>query len=62
MENEKELSEDMDFLLTIITQICDYSVKNNMLPDETIKTISENMLSLLKISSFNGWRGEENAE
>ena len=62
MDNEKELNEDMDFLLTIITQICDYSVKNNMLPDETIKTISENMLSLLKISSFNGWRGEENAE
>lgn len=62
MDNEKEISEDMDFLLAIITQICDYSVKNNMLPDETIKTISENMLSLLKISSFNGWRGEENAE
>ena len=62
MDNEKEMSEDMDFLLAIITQICDYSVKNNMLPDETIKTISENMLSLLKISSFNGWRGEENAE
>ena len=62
MENEKELSEDMDFLLTIITQICDYSVKNNMLPDETIKTISESMLSLLKISSFNGWRGEENGK
>ena len=58
--NEKELSEDIDFLLTIITQICNYSVKNNMLPDETIKTISESMLSLLKISSFNGWRGEEN--
>ena len=62
MKNEKELSEDMDFLLTIITQICDYSVKNNMLPDETIKTISESMLSLLKISSFNGWRGEENGK
>ena len=62
MDNEKELNEDMGFLLAIIAQICDYSVKNNMLPDETIKTISENMLSLLKISSFNGWRGEENGK
>lgn len=58
--NEKELSEDMGFLLDIITQICNYSVKNNMVPDETIKTISGSMLSLLKISTFNNWKGEEN--
>lgn len=62
MDNNKELSEDMGFLLDIITQICNYSVKNNMVPDETIKTISGSMLSLLKISTFNNWRGEENGK
>ena len=62
MESEKELSEDMNFLLAIITQICNYSVKNNMVPDETIKTISGSMLSLLKISTFNNWKGEENGK
>lgn len=62
MDNNKELSEDMGFLLDIITQICNYSVKNNMVPDETIKTISGSMLSLLKISTFNNWKGEENGK
>lgn len=49
------MSEDAKFLSDILAQICNYAVKNNMIPDETIKTVSENMLSLLEISSFNGW-------
>ena len=47
------------FFTNILAQICDYAVKNNLQPDETIEIVAENMLSLLKISTFNGW-GEKN--
>lgn len=50
---------DTDFFINIIAQICDYAVKNNLQPDETIKITAESMLSLLKISTFNNWKIEK---
>lgn len=60
MNKINEINDDTDFFTNILAQICDYAVKNNLQPDETIENVAENMLSLLKISTFNGW-GEKNA-
>lgn len=47
---------DMDFLINIITEICEYAVENGMKPDDTLKTISEYILELLEISTYNNWK------
>lgn len=54
-KEQKRVIGDMEFLAQIIEQICDYAVKNGMEPDDTMKTIANNLLSLLEISTFNGW-------
>lgn len=59
MNKINEINDDTDFFTNILAQICDYAVKNNLQPDDTIEIVAENMLSLLKISTFNGW-GEKN--
>lgn len=46
---------DRVFMAHIISEICDYAIKNKMQPNETLKTVSENILSLLEISTFNDW-------
>lgn len=50
---------DTEFLTHLISEICTYAVKNDMEPDDALKTISENILMLLEISTFNGWKGGE---
>ena len=50
---------DEEFLTEILAQICDYAIKNGYEPDETIKTVAENMLVLLAVSTFNEWEGTE---
>ena len=49
MNKINEINDDTDFFTNILVQICDYAVKNNLQPDETIENVAENMLSLLKI-------------
>lgn len=44
------------FLTNIIAQICDYAVAHHMSPDDTIKTVSDNLASVLEISTFEGWK------
>lgn len=56
---DKELSADMELLSSIISQICDYAVDNGLEPDDTIKTIADNLQALCEISSFNNWSKEE---
>lgn len=56
---DKELSADMKFLSNILSQICDYAVDNNLEPDDTIKTIADNMKALCEIASFNNWHKED---
>lgn len=46
---------DAEFMSNLISMICTYAVKNHMEPDETLKTVAENILALLEISTFNGW-------
>lgn len=50
---------DTEFLTHIISEICTFAVKNEMEPDDTLKKISESILELLKISTFDGWEGDE---
>lgn len=53
------MNDDTKFMTDIIARICDYAVANGMEPDDTLKTIAESILSLLEISTFNGWNGGE---
>lgn len=46
---------DAEFMTHIIGEICDYAVKNEMEPDDTLKTVADNIKALLEISTFNGW-------
>ena len=55
----RDFMNDEIFLLHIITEICDYAVENQMEPNDTLKTISENILAMLKISTFNNWKGNK---
>ena len=55
-----KLNYATELLKNVLVQICDYAVKNNFQPDETIEIISKSMLSLLKISTFNEWSLKEN--
>jgi len=57
MKNKEE--SDRDFLVNIIFQIRNYAIENEMEPDDTIKTVAENMIAMLQIATFNG--GGENA-
>lgn len=57
MEN-KEFREDMEFVMDVMTEIAEYAVKNQMMPDETIKTVAENMIALLEIITLNEWKGD----
>ena len=52
---DKTEEQDVAFLTSIIKQICDYAIANNMKPNETLKDVSESILALLEISSFDGW-------
>lgn len=49
---------DDEFLINIISQICDYAVDNGLEPDDTIKTIAGDMQALCEIASFNNWHKE----
>jgi hypothetical protein len=50
------MSSDSKFMAHLLSEICDYAVGNSMKPNDTIKTISNNFLSLLDIANFNGWK------
>ena len=58
-----EISKDMQLLNSITAQICDYAVDNDIQPNDAIKTVAENLLSLCKIANFNNWHkeGKKNA-
>lgn len=50
---------DSEFMAHVVSEICDYAVRNEMEPNDTIKTIAENLLFLLEISTFNTWKPSE---
>lgn len=51
------ITDDKEFMVHLIAEICDYAVRNDMEPDDTMKTICNNFLAMLEISTFNGWKG-----
>lgn len=53
--------DDEGLLTAVVTKICDYAIANNLSPDESLKIVSENILAILEIASFNNWgKGKEN--
>ena len=60
IELSEEDARDVKFMTGIICEICDYAVENDMKPSETLKIICENILALLDISDFDGWKGAKN--
>lgn len=48
---------DEEFLIHIISEICNYAIENQMEPDDTLSTIADNIKALLEISTFNRWKG-----
>lgn len=47
---------DAEFMTHIICEICDYAVENGMEPNDTLRTIADNIKALLKTSTFNNWK------
>ena len=54
--DELEKEKDINFFTDIIHQICTYANENDMTPDETLRTVSNNILALLEISTFNNMK------
>ena len=54
--SEEDTNKDIKFLTDIISDICKYANDNGMEPDETLKTLCENILALLEISTFNNMK------
>ena len=48
---------DTDLLTKLISEICTYAVQNGFEPDDTLRTVAENILALLEIATYNGWKG-----
>ena len=59
LKAQEPQDDDADFMTNIICEICDYAVKNEMEPNDTLLTISDNIKALLKISTFNNWKVSE---
>ena len=50
---------DENFLAHIIIEICNYAVENQMEPDGVLKTVAEEILFTLTISTYNNWKGNK---
>lgn len=55
---KEEREQDIKFLTNILFEIRDYARSVGQEPDETLKTIAEWILTLLKVATFNGEEGE----
>lgn len=56
---EDELDRDCTFVVHIMCAIAEYAIKNNLEPDSTIRTVSENMIRFLDVATFNELRGKQ---
>lgn len=54
-EEQIQISKDSELIAQVISLIASYAIENDMSPNETIKTLAENMLGLLKIATFENW-------
>lgn len=53
---EPRSKTDEELISNILDEICEYAILNNMVPDETLRTMAENILALLEISTFNNYQ------
>lgn len=58
MPTPTQFNNDMEFIMDIMTDVAEYAVKNQMIPDDTIRTVAENMIALLEIMTLNEWEGD----
>lgn len=54
-DEQIQISKDNELMVQVISLIASYAIENDMSPNETIKTVAENMLGLLKIATFENW-------
>ena len=62
MDSYNELTSDGKLMVDIISTICDYARANRYEPDETLRTVTNNILSFLSIASLNEWVGDDDEE
>lgn len=55
---EEEREQDMRFITHILFEIRDYAKSAGQDPDETLKSIAEWILALIKVATFNDVEGE----
>ncbi len=58
-DEQIKISKDSEFMAQVVLLIATYAKENGMSPDETIKTVAENLLILLEIATFENWRGKD---
>lgn len=54
-EQQIQISKDSELMAQVISLIASYAIENDMSPNETIKTVAEDMLVLLEIATFDNW-------
>lgn len=54
-DEQIQISKDSELMVQVISLIASYAIENDMSPNDTIKTVAENMVGLLKIASFENW-------
>ena len=62
MDPYNKLTSDGKLMVDIISLICDYAKANGYEPDETLRTVANNILSFLSIASLNEWIGDMDEE
>lgn len=55
---EEEREQDIRFITHILFEIRDYAKSAGQEPDETLKSIAEWILALIKVATFNDVEGE----
>lgn len=58
-DEQIQISKDSELMTQVISLIASYAIENEMSPNETIKTVAENMLLLLEIATFEHWGEKE---
>lgn len=51
---KEEREQDINFLTHILFEIRDYAISCGQEPDDTLKTVAEWILTMLKVATFNG--------
>lgn len=47
-----------EFLVHIISEICNFAVDCGVDPDQALQDISGDITKLLQITTYNGWKGK----